>query len=229
MDPSCGRSAERILTLRNRHRVLADLAVARDLERHDITDEPAIQADLQLAAILHRPAIEREHDVADTNPRALRHAPRRDIGDDDAVRLRQTKPGGERRRERLRADADVAATHAPVLPDSVRRRVRAMLLGAAKPSPSLAPRCDTFNVLMPTMRPRRSTSGPPLLPGLIEASVWTYTIGDSGASCRATELTIPSDTVFSSPSGLPNGKHQLTRAQLVGIAEGSAGNAPPAP
>ena len=51
--------------------------------------------------------------------------------------------------------------------------VRAMLLGAAKPSPSAPLARAATSVLMPTTRPARSTSGPPLLPGLIEASVCT--------------------------------------------------------
>ena len=56
------------------------------------------------------------------------------------------------------------------------------------------------------MFPSRSISGPPLLPGLIAASVWMYTIGFSGSGWRATELTNPNETEFSSPSGLPNAK-----------------------
>jgi hypothetical protein len=42
----------------------------------------------------------------------------------------------------------------------------------AKPSPSLPPDCDRMKVLMPITLPSASTSGPPLLPGLIGASVW---------------------------------------------------------
>ena len=52
---------------------------------------------------------------------------------------------------------------------------RAMLMGMAKPRPMLPamlPRGLKLAVLMPTSRPCRSTSAPPELPGLIEASVW---------------------------------------------------------
>ena len=42
--------------------------------------------------------------------------------------------------------------------------------GIAKPSPCASP--STFQVLTPTSRPAESTSGPPLLPGLIAASCW---------------------------------------------------------
>ena len=36
----------------------------------------------------------------------------------------------------------------------------------------VSPDVDTISVLIPTRRPFASTSGPPLLPGLIDASVW---------------------------------------------------------
>ena len=48
-----------------------------------------------------------------------------------------------------------------------------------------------------------STSAPPLLPGLIGASVWMKTTGDSGLAWRATELMTPMVTEVSRPSGLP--------------------------
>jgi hypothetical protein len=50
--------------------------------------------------------------------------------------------------------------------------VRTMLLGAANETPSLPPDWETMSVLMPTTRPSAFTSGPPLLPGLMDASVW---------------------------------------------------------
>ena len=46
---------------------------------------------------------------------------------------------------------------------------RARLLGTAKPIPCPF---SLIAVLTPTTRPRTSTRGPPLLPWLIEASVW---------------------------------------------------------
>jgi len=53
------------------------------------------------------------------------------------------------------------------------KTLRTMLLGAAKPRPSLPPDRDKIRVLIPTTRPSRSRRGPPLLPGLMLASVWT--------------------------------------------------------
>jgi len=44
--------------------------------------------------------------------------------------------------------------------------------GIAKPMPSLPPELLAMAVLRPTTSPRRLTSGPPLLPGLMAASVW---------------------------------------------------------
>ena len=46
---------------------------------------------------------------------------------------------------------------------------RSMLLGMANPRPRLRP---LMSVFMPITLPSRLTSGPPLLPGLMEASVW---------------------------------------------------------
>ena len=46
---------------------------------------------------------------------------------------------------------------------------RAMLIGIAKPMPSAS---AATAVLMPMTLPPASRSGPPLLPGLIAASVW---------------------------------------------------------
>ena len=49
---------------------------------------------------------------------------------------------------------------------------RAMLLGTAKPMPMYPPERLAMAVLMPMTSPRRLTSGPPELPGLMAASVW---------------------------------------------------------
>ena len=67
----------------------------------------------------------------------------------------------------------------------------------AKPSDSaLSP---NFSVVIPMTRPFRSRSGPPLLPGLIAASVCTNV---AGPAVRI-PLMIPRVTVFSSS---PNAK-----------------------
>ena len=50
--------------------------------------------------------------------------------------------------------------------------LRAMLTGMAKPMPMLPPERERMALLMPTSSPRRFTSAPPELPGLIDASVW---------------------------------------------------------
>ena len=52
--------------------------------------------------------------------------------------------------------------------------------GMAKPRPWLPPDEERMNVLMPTRSPSASTSAPPLLPGSIGVSVWTYTSGPIG-------------------------------------------------
>ena len=46
-----------------------------------------------------------------------------------------------------------------------------ILIGIEKPMPSLPPEELAMAVLRPTTSPRRFTSGPPLLPGLMAASV----------------------------------------------------------
>ena len=48
----------------------------------------------------------------------------------------------------------------------------AMFTGIAKPMPMLPPLLLKIAELMPISSPRRLTSAPPELPGLIDASVW---------------------------------------------------------
>jgi hypothetical protein len=61
--------------------------------------------------------------------------------------------------------------------------------------------------------PSESTSGPPLFPGLIGASVWTKILGSSSRSCLAGELTIPMLIELSIPSGLPKASADLSLAE----------------
>ena len=89
----------------------------------------------------------------------------------------------------------------------------------AKPNPSLPPDCVRMKVLIPTSWPSAFTSGPPLLPGLMGASVCTYAMTSSGLICRATELTTPMLTEFSNAQRAAEGHDQLALAKLVGIAE----------
>src|SRR5580765_7474202 len=77
---------------------------------------------------------------------------------------------------------------------------RTILVGIANPMPSLPPLPDRMNVLIPTTLPSMSTNGPPLLPGLMGASVWMYTIGLLGSGWRGTELITPIVIVFCDPA-----------------------------
>src|SRR5213593_1139573 len=61
----------------------------------------------------------------------------------------------------------------------------------------------TIAVLMPTTWPRPLISGPPLLPGLIEASVWMKSSYGPSPITRPVALTMPVVTVCSRPNGLP--------------------------
>ena len=83
----------------------------------------------------------------------------------------------------------------------------AMSMGTANPTPEFAPVLLTICVLMPMTRPRRSSSGPPELPGLMGASVCT-TIGIEYGPLplridRPSALTMPLVSVKSCPKGLP--------------------------
>jgi hypothetical protein len=49
---------------------------------------------------------------------------------------------------------------------------RARSIGMAKPSPTLPPLPEMMDEFTPITSPSAFTSGPPLLPGLIDASVW---------------------------------------------------------
>ena len=56
---------------------------------------------------------------------------------------------------------------------------------------------------MPMTSPRALISGPPLLPGLIDASVWMKLSYGPLPITRPVALTMPAVTVCSSPNGLP--------------------------
>ena len=99
-----------------------------------------------------------------------------------------------------------------------------MRAGIAKPRPSLPPLPDKINVLIPTTCPFISTSGPPLFPGLIGASVWMYTMPLFGSGWRATELTTPIVIVFCNPSGLPTANTSCPWRTRVLVSKGRDGN-----
>src|SRR4051794_35281413 len=82
---------------------------------------------------------------------------------------------------------------------------RAMLIGTAKPIPTLPPLCEKMAVLIPISRPSSVTSVPPELPGLIDASVWMKSSYPAPASTpvRPSAETMPEVTVWPRPKGLP--------------------------
>ena len=69
------------------------------------------------------------------------------------------------------------------------------MVGTAKPTPSLAPELVSICWLIPTTLPSLSSSGPPELPGLIEASVWIAPEGGWGQG-SVVLIEIPVDTEF---------------------------------
>ncbi len=109
-------------------------------------------------------------------------------------------------------------------------------IGMAKPRP-IEPPWSVVDVLvvliaasMPTTWPARSTSGPPLLPGLIAASVWIagYVVllpwpSEPTSTGRSSALTMPLVTVDSSPNGEPIATTPWPTAQLGGLADRGRG------
>ena len=78
--------------------------------------------------------------------------------------------------------------------------------GTAKPTPELEPESVSICSLMPSTRAPASSSGPPELPGLIEASVWIAPsiwnlVSDSTE--RSVAETTPTESDCCSPKGLP--------------------------
>ena len=86
-------------------------------------------------------------------------------------------------------------------------------IGIANPTPMLPaslakPPIVAIAEFTPTTSPRRFTSGPPELPGLIAASVCTALMYDDSSSSpvvtgRSSALTMPEVTVLLRPSGDP--------------------------
>ena len=99
-----------------------------------------------------------------------------------------------------------------------------MSTGTAKPMPTepLPPEPVAICELMPITRPAASSSGPPELPGLIEASVWmTLEIWKPlGASIwRCLAETMPVVTVRERPNGLPIAIVGSPTFTSLGVAE----------
>ncbi len=79
-------------------------------------------------------------------------------------------------------------------------------------------------VLMPTTSPRAFTSGPPELPGLMAASVWSRPSNGvplGPGRLRSSALTMPSDTLRSKRKGFPMATTSWPTAMDAGSASGS--------
>mmetsp|Transcript_12376 Transcript_12376/g.34026 ORF Transcript_12376/g.34026 Transcript_12376/m.34026 type:complete len:294 (+) Transcript_12376:350-1231(+) len=82
-------------------------------------------------------------------------------------------------------------------------------MGMARPTPAKVPLPVRMAVFTPTTRPSESNSGPPLLPGLMDASVWmTPLMGrpPTPSIFLETPLMMPRLRLCSRPKGLPNAK-----------------------
>ena len=79
--------------------------------------------------------------------------------------------------------------------------------------------------LMPISSPWRLTSGPPLLPGLMAASVcrksWKWIVPSGRRrSRRPRALMIPKVTELAQPEGTSQGEHEIAGLQPVAVAQG---------
>jgi hypothetical protein len=73
---------------------------------------------------------------------------------------------------------------------------------------------------MPTTRPRRSTSGPPLLPGLIDASSARRSSATPGLQLPRHRADHTERHRSCACQGTAEREHELPRPQVVGVAEG---------
>ena len=83
---------------------------------------------------------------------------------------------------------------------------------------------------MPTTFPLRSTSAPPLFPGLIEASVCSKscsTVPSGPLIWRSFALSTPTVTVFSKPKGFPIAITQEPIGSSAALPSVAAGSSPP--
>src|SRR5438552_2941307 len=101
---------------------------------------------------------------------------------------------------------------------------RTSAIGAANPMPTLPPAGLTMAALMPTTRPSWSTSGPPELPGLIDASVWMKSSYGPAPRKRPFALTMPAVAVWVRPNGLPIASTQSPTLRLSESPSGSVGS-----
>ena len=101
-----------------------------------------------------------------------------------------------------------------------------MLIGTAKPIPTEPPLRLKMAVFMPTASPLALISGPPLFPGLIEASVWMKSSYGPPPITRPVALTMPVVTVCSRPKGLPMAMTGSPVSKRVRIAQRQHGQIP---
>ncbi|MBA7635857.1 hypothetical protein ES703_43461 [subsurface metagenome] len=97
----------------------------------------------------------------------------------------------------------------------------------ANPMPIFPPVGEAIMLVMPITSPLMLTSGPPLFPRFMAASVWMKSWYEGAVelwmSCLPLALTIPAETVCSNPRGLPMAKtHSPTfnRAESPSSANG---------
>ena len=72
---------------------------------------------------------------------------------------------------------------------------------------------------MPITSPSRFTSGPPLLPGLMAASVWMKLACTLRSRPRPLALIMPAVTVPSSLKGIAQGEHPVAHLHVVAVAQ----------
>ena len=92
----------------------------------------------------------------------------------------------------------------------------------AKPMPTLPPEGVKIIELMPTSSPRRFTSAPPELPGLIEASVWMKFWKPLPRPERPSAETMPEVAVCPRPNGSPTATTKSPTRSWEESAMGSA-------
>mmetsp|Transcript_45013 Transcript_45013/g.113957 ORF Transcript_45013/g.113957 Transcript_45013/m.113957 type:complete len:228 (+) Transcript_45013:182-865(+) len=95
---------------------------------------------------------------------------------------------------------------------------RTVSMGIAKPTPAEVPELVKMAVLTPMTAPEESRSGPPLLPGLMAASVWMpppMTVPSWLRMSRPRPLMAPVVRVWSKPKGLPIARHSCPTRRLL--------------
>mmetsp|Transcript_15158 Transcript_15158/g.41734 ORF Transcript_15158/g.41734 Transcript_15158/m.41734 type:complete len:231 (-) Transcript_15158:139-831(-) len=102
-------------------------------------------------------------------------------------------------------------------------------MGIARPTPANVPLPVRIAVLMPMTFPSLFINGPPLFPGLMEASVWmTPLIGRPPAPSilRETPLMMPRLKLCSKPNGLPKAKTFWPTRRLADVARSNGTMSP---